>query len=536
MTYFETTEQSAIEFLGRTPIILRMTSRPGPSRLIFAICIFMLGAIFFFQNCTVAPRSHSIPSDQRYMQGNGSGYDGKTFVYVGTRVCSDGKVGESAIELRQGKYYLIRSDCRDLARADQRIVEVVVDPENSSQVHYQGQLYLEHIDRPDRITATKSGLYTTMNVYPIVDGKVKHTGPFIGKFDESGKPIWAKNFGRTTGGAPHVRTYAVRKDGGVIVGGSWLIGAKPEHWVIRLSPNGERIWARRIVVADRDFWLRLVSTDLNGDVTIFGHTTSQLVVVKLSAAGELLHSTAVLEPFNESHRILVSPEGEAYILGKMGTVGNVVHLTKLSANGEAVWSHRYAELTSGVMSLADDGALVARILVAGKGQRFAEFHADGSLKRIVRLTDSKWANIKYGNIVSSGAGEFYATFPLSDDRTTVAKIDRDFRIEWAESFAHGEGYRFISLNTLGTEKFKALMYRLSSLVGTEHMVYRPTVIGSSPTNCATCTIESIELGTTKDKVTIRPGPTVQVATDVSVIDVSDAEEFPDAYVRLPMEK
>src|SRR5262245_52496043 len=108
------------------------------------------GLMSQFQNCTLGKAARMLDTQKL---GGGGGYDGKTYAGLADNACPDKSLIKTRIIIENGLARIVRENCQDLADADVRTVDAVV---NGQEATVGGQtLALESV------APTEEGEFTT---------------------------------------------------------------------------------------------------------------------------------------------------------------------------------------------------------------------------------------------------------------------------------------------------------------------------------------------------------------------------------------
>jgi hypothetical protein len=168
---------------------------------------------------------------------------------------------------------------------------------------------------------------------------------------EAAPCTWQRTFG---GARPDkLRAAAAMPDGGLVVAGKTEShrGWRAAGWVLRLDPNGARIWERRIGNGrDTDAFTSVIPTD-DGGVILVGHVRTQGAgesdgwLVKLDARGRTQWQRSLGGPEND--RLLSAtalPDGGLVAAGftaSRGAGDRDVWVLRADAQGRAVWQQTF---------------------------------------------------------------------------------------------------------------------------------------------------------------------------------------------------
>jgi hypothetical protein len=184
---------------------------------------------------------------------------------------------------------------------------------------------------------------------------------WILKLDASGNKIWDKTFGGSD--SEELRCLKQTSDGGYILGGesnSGISGDKSQpnkgsgfttdYWIVKLDPNGNKLWDKTFGGNDWDHLYDLQQTldggyifggnswsGNNGDKTQNSHGLNDYWIVKIDASGNKLWDKAFGgSGYDELTSIQQTSNGE-YILGGASTSGLNGDKTQASAGGTDFW-------------------------------------------------------------------------------------------------------------------------------------------------------------------------------------------------------
>jgi len=193
---------------------------------------------------------------------------------------------------------------------------------------------------------------------------------YIAKLDKNGKTVFA----RTVGGDKTDEAHGITRltDGNfALVGMREVSKAYEEFFVMKIDPNGKRLWAKTFGDYDDDS-LEAVTASPDGGMVAVGKTRSygseqtDLTVMKLSSEGKVLwHKIYGFKYYEYGNAITVTPDGGYMLAGGTSTLGkgsHSVYMLALGANGDLTWSHVYGDenrdIGNGIARMSD-GSMVA---------------------------------------------------------------------------------------------------------------------------------------------------------------------------------
>jgi len=170
------------------------------------------------------------------------------------------------------------------------------------------------------------------------------------KLDSSGDIVWQKKIGGIGGG--YGRAIAVDDVGNVYLNGyqdSDVYGGTYDYGVIKLDPNGNILWQKKIGGVSNDYG-RGIAVDGSGNVYINGSQASDVYggtdygVVKLDTNGNLLWQKKIGRNSNDyGYAIAVDGSGNVYLNGYQNSDsygGNDYGVIKLDSSGDIVWQKK----------------------------------------------------------------------------------------------------------------------------------------------------------------------------------------------------
>ena len=242
-----------------------------------------------------------------------------------------------------------------------------------AKVTLEGKLLWEKSIGGDRdeyaggIVATKDG--GVMVVGDTESFGKRYRDIYIAKLDKMGKTIFA----RTIGGEKTDEARGITRltDGNfALVGMREVSKVYEEFFVMKIDPNGKKLWAKTFGEYDDDS-LEAVTASPDGGMVAVGKTRSygseqtDLTVMKLSTEGKVLwHKIYGFKYYEYGNAIAVTPDGGYMLAGGTSTLGkgsHSVYILALDSNGTLKWSHVYGDenrdIAHGIARMSD-GSMV----------------------------------------------------------------------------------------------------------------------------------------------------------------------------------
>lgn len=216
----------------------------------------------------------------------------------------------------------------------------------------------------------------------IGDGTLKSAGAddgFLIKFDPSGRRLWAKRIGGVDVDAFH--HVAIDRDGNIlatgafkqhaeILGAEYQAGGFEDIFVIKLRPDGSKVWTKTFGAGGQDY-ARALAVDTDGNIVLLCEFYSEvnfagqvlksdgnrdIGLIKLSPAGDAVWVQRFGTKLDDlAFGLAVDPANNIAITGsfddKMSFGGDElvpiggtdIYVAKFDPNGQHLWSQRYGD-------------------------------------------------------------------------------------------------------------------------------------------------------------------------------------------------
>ncbi len=483
----------------------------GHSFRVVGTVLALMCAALVFQNCGGKGLAQLDLADFKLdvsgsTQGNGSGYDGKLYVHVATNACADTLGFDRAIAGRNGKFYLTRDNCLDIATTEQPEVQVDTNAANPTRIYYQGQIFVEHLDLIGALEVSGSGFVSSGSLWKIANGQLRSEGKYVGRYDAEGRPLWSRRYQFEAHDLYQLGYSYMRpsRDGGMILSGGYGDGRYPasaEHattWLARLDVDGNIVWNKRIDQANsKAIRFRGLTVDASDNTyALLAYeregTTSAVIVAKFGPSGQILFSRTIP---GDARSIHISPSGGLFVLTFVNGDANVL---RFSSTGQSIYSRAYPGLATSALYgesrlffANDDTVFVGgnKLVPApeyplhklGHG-RILELSANGDIKSALRFATEKPLS---GPPLVTADGSFIFS-ESSMNALTFARYRRDFSQEWVLRKDETDGYRAPSIGRLMDGRFMFLQRKSSSLSMYSADLLSPLDIKRPELSCPQC--------------------------------------------------
>lgn len=152
----------------------------------------------------------------------------------------------------------------------------------------------------------------------ITSGQEAQKDVVLHRYDEDGKPIWKKKFGK-----PNQEDLASRllflSDENILFAGASGSGRNLSVWLMKLSPNGETVWENTDKIEGMGFLTDIVETPEKNFMSLAADGEGPLRLVKFSAEGKKLWEKKHTKRLYLSYQIYNTSDGfliDAYTKGK----------------------------------------------------------------------------------------------------------------------------------------------------------------------------------------------------------------------------
>jgi hypothetical protein len=195
------------------------------------------------------------------------------------------------------------------------------------------------------VAQTRDGGYIITGTSEVAGGNARDL--YLLRLDATGNKLWERTYGAT--GDDYGFAVVQTRDGGFAAAGySSGVGAgRQDVLIVKVSDNGELVWANTYGGTDRDFGYSIAEAP-NGDLVVggttrsFGDANGDGYVVKVDASGNLLWSrTYGGTAFDFAQGILVLSDNSTVLTGGVSTNGTDATIVKLNATGNLVFSYAY---------------------------------------------------------------------------------------------------------------------------------------------------------------------------------------------------
>jgi uncharacterized delta-60 repeat protein len=245
----------------------------------------------------------------------------------------------------------------------------VVKLDSSGNVVWTKTIGGRFIDRASSIIQSSDGGY-------VVAGDSSSFGAgsddiYVVKLDSSGNVLWTK----TIGGSSSDYAYSIiqSSDGGyVVVGESYSFGAgKDRIYVVKMDSEGNVVWTKFISGVEDEAGSIIQSSDggyiVAGGTSNFGAGGGDIYVVKLDSAGNIVWiKTIGGSSWDEARSIIQSSDGGYVVAGwtkSFGAGGSDIYVVKLDSAGNVVWTKTiggpYNDYAYSIIQSSDGGYVVA---------------------------------------------------------------------------------------------------------------------------------------------------------------------------------
>jgi len=229
------------------------------------------------------------------------------------------------------------------------------------------------------------GLCVTSDGGVIVAGKTKsfghgHYDAYVIKLSSDGKVLWSKAYGGNTNEEAHDVTEL--SDGSlIVVGGTESFGAGDfDFYVIKLAPDGSKIWERYYGQKKADVFY-CVTANKNGGFTAAGYTRSyhakkkDLTVMRCDKDGNpLWHKIVGKQNHEIAHDITTTEDDGVIIAGETKSMGHGkqdFYILAFDKNGKLTFAKTYGGKKNDVayaISKTKDGGYI----IAGESESFGD--------------------------------------------------------------------------------------------------------------------------------------------------------------------
>lgn len=503
----------------------------------------LICALMPFQNCGSPLKGYK--SDTQF-GGNGSGYDGKVFVHLDKNVsCVDGKPYDSAIAQRGDGFYLVRDNCMDLLAAQQMKVAVQSDPATPNVLSYQGRIYLEYLTI-GKVQFNSAG-EVLMNgaKFDDFDHDLKFLGPFIGKYDSTGRRRWSiTNEWFVNGEVQSV----LLKDGGVLVASTHTSGSNDTRltWLARLDAQGRPLWSRKVLNAK--FQIATLAEDADGRLYAGGAlydsqaVSAQAFLLRMDKDGHLL--TAQTLPAQGLVSVLQFQQGAAYVSGANGASFNSMSAFYMkidSASGAVIWSRTFPGLSARLsFSAAGDPLLTGFYTAPVPNVAAVEVHSlflklsavDGSVVLSRKFSTPAAEQKFYEPLQAASDGGLYAVLLDDPAAMRIAKLDENLNLMWSARAVYQVDVTFSGLIAAPDGRFWQNLRVASKIAPYSGNLYSPIRLDNWPAACASCTDDQWPSLVDAPIPNSQTGPSLQ---DLSIVidNLTDLPPFKIFSAELP---
>ncbi len=198
--------------------------------------------------------------------------------------------------------------------------------------------------------------------------------PKVTKLDKDGGIIFTKSysgFADSMGGYLWARKAIATSDNGVLVSYSKGYNATGERRVnlLKIDAQGLEEWQREYDLENAEDLIEADNGDflMTGDFWGGGITEFDAITIRINSTGDIIWTRKQGNPgTNGAKSITPTLDGNYYVAGQFERPGKnspAVHLSKLTADGQVLWSHFYdkrgrATWTTEVMTAEDGGAYI----------------------------------------------------------------------------------------------------------------------------------------------------------------------------------
>ena len=180
----------------------------------------------------------------------------------------------------------------------------------------------------------------------------------LSKFDISGNLLWSRNYNEFNG-ADYIKNLAVAPNGTCYaVGYSSRFDSPSDALIVAFDSTGQKLWSRTYnsPAKDADGFVE-VALDTNGDLIVLGEsrywqfTDLEAFVFKYSQDGEIIWTNIINSPsagiLPRPYSLAISETDDIVISGALGGLSLFywdAYVTKLSSEGEILWSRTYPDI------------------------------------------------------------------------------------------------------------------------------------------------------------------------------------------------
>jgi len=207
-----------------------------------------------------------------------------------------------------------------------------------------------------------------------VYGQVSHDA-WILKINDLGKVLWQKRYDFADAVAEQITSVQVTSDGGYIMAGTFRVSITGDNfWVLRLDSSGNILWQKSYVGAGYESRAFIQATS-DGGYVMSGNSGSlsdgyEAIVIRLDSSGNILwqksYSGFALPTY---HYEIHQTSDDGYILAgdttSFGAASSDLLLLKLDSAGDILWQKIYGgtrfEYESSVQQTADGGYILTGI-------------------------------------------------------------------------------------------------------------------------------------------------------------------------------
>lgn len=489
-------------------------------------------------------------------QGNGSGYDGKLYVHLATtESCADSLGFDRAIAGRNGKFYLTRDNCQDIAETAQIEVQVETNPANPTRIYFENQIFVERLEQIGNLEKLGDGFLATGTQYSVIKGALQYDGKFVSRYDQEGRPVWSKRFqfdpmDVVKLGYSHMQPL---KDGGVVLTGGYGESRYPASndlattWLARFAPDGKLLWNKRIDqngskaarfksirVDGSDNIYALIAVEKEGDLP-------QMLIAKFGPNGEILFAKSLA---GTARTIEISPAGGIYVVNFVDGFGNLV---RLSSTGETLFSKHFDGMGSGslygglYLAFAKDGTLILsgnKLIPNPDYPTFLEGHG-----RILQLSSSgelksthKFAEKMAIQSPPLIAGDGFVLSIVDANAVRFARYQSDFTLDWAFRKDETPDFRSPSFERLRDGSFVLVQNKIASNKMYSSHLLTLFDLGRPEISCPSCVVASMpDIVPTDDISIVSEGPHLEPHTGLSSVETAPIP-FESTKHYLPLEK
>lgn len=251
-----------------------------------------------------------------------------------------------------------QNEVLDCVQADNGATYFLVWGENGETniQHYDTTGQIQFSKTLPNVEAAPKGLDIASDGSIIVFGSTDNYGNggddfFVNYLDANGSLIWSKAFGSSSN--DYLQDGIFDNDGNIVLAGYTKFGSDWQSSVIKINPaNGQIYWVKKLDNGAIGFdFLRSIKLLKDGNYLLYGEFESDATCVKMTADGSILWAKNIvftgsgIQTNPDMYDFHESSNGELYFIGSRQIVGanNKLHVTKLNAAGNHLWSKEYDE-------------------------------------------------------------------------------------------------------------------------------------------------------------------------------------------------